>query len=344
MVLIGHSGWPRSSRTHEFGVELFFVLSGLLITSVLLAERARTGSIDLPRFYVRRARRLVPAMLLLLVVLVATIPFGLSRWRPRPGGLIGGVTYTTNFLVGSRVVTGNLAHLWSLAVEEHFYLVWPALLIVACGRGSTRVYSVIAMIVALIAASFVWRWALVVDGQGDTSPRFYTATDLRVVSPLLGSLAAVLLMRFRPTFAGRFQVWLLTALGAAAAYYLIWVSTGPSITHSDPYWLLALPMATVASITICMSALAPRGPIVWLLGWGWLRWLGRYSYSGYLWHYPVFIGIGGRPSHMTTIQTFWGVTLTLAAAYCSTNFVEKRWRNPPAAATPTTLTQQATVG
>ena len=160
---------------------------------------------------------------------------------------------------------GNLNHLWSLSVEEHFYLFWPMLLIIAAGRRSIRVLWVLLMVTALMATSLLWRELLVQQGRGNDWNRLYSATDIRLVSPLLGAGLAVLLMRFRPTFAPKLQWYLLASFGVAGGYILIWLSTEPSITFGDDYWMTALPLSTISSLAICLAALAPGGPVVWLL-------------------------------------------------------------------------------
>jgi len=323
MVLIGHAGWPVFNRAHEFGVELFFVLSGLLITSVLLSERVRSGRIDLLRFYIRRARRLLPALLVMLAVLSLAGMLGLGRWGPTAAGVVGGLTYTSNLMIINGINIGNLNHLWSLAVEEHFYLVWPLILVVASGRKVVRTSVILVVILVLVAESFIWREVLIIQGRGGDWTRLYSASEIRAASPFLGAALAVLLLRFRPRLTSP-VVGVVGVLGVAMLTYL---STGPWVTYAPQYWLMALPLASIASLAVLVAALAPGGLFVRAFSVAWLRWLGRHSYSGYLWHYPIFLGIGGHLTQMNTAQTFGGVALTLLAATLSTRYVEQRWRS-----------------
>ena len=141
MVLAGHAGWPMAgNRAHELGVEVFFVLSGFLITVLLLEEHERTGTIALGRFFGRRARRLVPALVAVcLAVLAVGAWTNLLEWGGTRRGVIGGLTYSSDIVRIHGWDLGPLGHLWSLAVEEHFYLVWPILLLGALSFGSAMV-------------------------------------------------------------------------------------------------------------------------------------------------------------------------------------------------------------
>lgn len=127
LVLVGHS-WVRHFHGAELGVGLFFALSGFLITGLLMDELGRNGRVDLARFTGRRALRLVPA---LLVLLAATVPV----LRPPSGDVAAALLYYSNWWRAAGHDMGNLGHLWSLAVEEQFYLVWPLILVVAAPRG-----------------------------------------------------------------------------------------------------------------------------------------------------------------------------------------------------------------
>lgn len=203
MVLAGHAGWPLArTRAHELGVELFFVLSGFLITVLLLEEHDRDGGVALGRFYGRRLRRLLPA--LVVVVGATLLVASWTRWLDWGGtrrGAIGGLTYSSNIVRVHGWDLGPLGHLWSLAVEEHFYLVWPAVLLgaVVAARRLARPWIVLAAPVGLATACFVWRVWLVARGHGDDlNTRLYYPTDTRVLGPLAGCALAVVKVQGLP--------------------------------------------------------------------------------------------------------------------------------------------------
>lgn len=323
MVLLGHAGWPGPHKAHEFGVELFFVLSGLLITGVMLGERAGTGSIRLGQFYIRRARRLLPALFAMLAVLAVAGWLGFERWRATDAGLLGGLTYTTNFLKISGYDVGNLEHLWSLAVEEHFYFVWPVVLLLAAGRDPrVRSRAVLMVIVVLVLCSYAWREYLVFGISGTPADRLFPATELRASSPLVGAALAVILAWRRPRLTHWSFQWLgIIGLVILAAISIVMTGTTPT------YWLVILPLSTISSLGILIAAVARRGVLVSLFSMRWLQWLGRHSYSGYLWHYPIFLGIGGRMTHLSTLETLSGIGLTLLVAAVSTRFIEQPFRH-----------------
>ncbi|MEQ1698748.1 MAG: acyltransferase [Ilumatobacteraceae bacterium] len=327
MVLLGHAGWPSLHRAEEFGVELFFVLSGLLITGVLLGERLHSGRIGFGQFYIRRARRLLPALLTMLAVLAVVRWLGFTRWGITGYGLLGGLTYTSNFLFIAGNDMGSLVHLWSLAVEEHFYFVWPLILMLAAGRKAARVRTaaVLTTIGVLVAASFAFRAYLVYRDGGSTSDRMFPATELRASSPLIGAALAVVLARWQPRFAHR--AWQVGGVLAVVAFGYI------SITVKDAppsYWFIALPASTLASVLLLIATLAPSGIVVDTFSMGWLQWLGRHSYSAYLWHYPIFFGLGTL-KYLSTAKTAIGIAATLIIAALSTKFIEEPFRRRRAA-------------
>ena len=177
MVLLGHAGWPiHGIRAHELGVEIFFVLSGMLITSLLLTEVRRAESVDLGRFYRRRARRLLPALgVLLLSLALFTAATGRFAGRTVAVGILAAITYTTNYAQVAGVRFGPLSHLWSLSVEEHFYLVWPLVVAVVARRRSTAVGRRLAVAATvMIVVSLILRFWLVWRGAGDGWQRMYT--------------------------------------------------------------------------------------------------------------------------------------------------------------------------
>jgi peptidoglycan/LPS O-acetylase OafA/YrhL len=267
------------------GVDTFFVLSGFLITSLLLDEHARTGGIALGAFWARRARRLLPALMLLLVAVFIAValwsdPLELSQLR---GDGLAGLFYVFNWRL---IATGQsyfelfsdaspLRHLWSLAIEEQFYLLWP-LIVLVCLRRSPRRLAIVC--VAGIAGSAM---AMAVLFEPGDPSRAYFGTDTRAQSLLVGALLAVATRARYPI--GR--VWAYAGALAFAACALWWV-TGDD--HAA--WLYrggtvvyALLTATVIAAALLPSAVRRGLSLPALVA------IGKISYGLYLWHWPVLV-------------------------------------------------------
>jgi peptidoglycan/LPS O-acetylase OafA/YrhL len=274
-VLLFHADLPLVSGGVA-GVTLFFVLSGYLIASLLLREREETGGIDLSRFFARRALRLLPA---LVTVMIALVVIGLSAGDA--SGLAEDSLLTLAYLANWARAAGDPMgwwnHAWSLAVEEQFYLLAPlGLLALTRGRwaGSRTVIAILAL--GVVAAT-LWRLALIESGVSPA--RIYFGTDTRMDALLLGCLLATVRMRHPRWIPGR-------AVGAVAVATFVVLAALPLIDLFGPgtgYALIA-----VASVGVVVGAL--RDDQRWTgLSSRPLVWLGDRSYSLYLVHVPVFM-------------------------------------------------------
>ncbi|HUA94491.1 MAG TPA: acyltransferase family protein [Acidimicrobiales bacterium] len=324
-----------------YSVDCFFVLSGFLITSLLIVEVKNSGTIRLGRFWARRARRLLPALFFLVAVLgvmLAVLPHLIDWPNPVPDALAS-LFYVANWhfiATGSGYFAGSsaqspLLHTWTLAIEEQFYLVWPVVvLVVLCGlpgrRGRhrsvdgerrLRLLGVVSAVGALASAG--WMWWLV--NSGATIERVYYGTDTRAQALLVGAVAAVLLSRHRaPTGAVRgFGAGL--AMGGLVGTVAVWhlVPETSRLAFRGGFLLASLAAAAI----IAGVVLSPAGPVARALALRPVQYVGRISYGAYLWYWPVILVLSTQRVHLGQWELFaCRVALTLMLAAISSKFVE----------------------
>ncbi len=311
-VIAYHDEYPWA-RGGFLGVDAFFVLSGFLITTLLLAERRGHGRVDLPRFWVRRLRRLLPAslaVLLFVAVYTATVIDPQARRSAGSDGLAA-LFYVANWrfvwsgqsyfeLFGA---PSPLRHVWSLAIEEQFYLLWP-IVVAAClglGRGSRRVLTITCS--AGILASLI---VMVVVYDERNPSRAYYGTDARVHALLIGCLLGIFLFGRRLPY-GR----VLRGTGIAAALLVALAANRVSATDSFFYRGGSAVFAVLVALVI-MSVLAGGG-LARVMSVRPLVWVGTISYGLYLWHWPINIwlvesrlGVGGTPLNLIRLAATFG--------------------------------------
>jgi len=307
LVMADHAGVAFAKRGGAVGVTLFFVLSGFLITTLLLEERATNGRVSLRRFYWRRALRLLPALAALLAAVAL-----LMAMSGRSGEILGDVIPTLFYFMNWSTVAGNnpglLSHTWSLSIEEQFYLVWPVLLLglLAVSRGRlTLIASLLAGATLLAVTLRVLLWS--VPGGYH---RAYFGTDTRMDALAIGCLVALAFSR-RPI---RVPTLGMGAL-IAAIPLILWTTNDSSMA--------TVGLAATAFVAAGLVAGAATGVGDRVLGWRPLAYVGIISYGLYLWHRPVMkaftdSGMSGVP---------WAVAVMFAAsiglAWVSRRFVEQ---------------------
>ncbi len=332
-VLLYHAGW--SALPGGFlGVDVFFVLSGFLITTLILEEMSRSGRVDFRRFYLGRARRLLPAVLLMLLVVGAVVTWWAQDAARQFGAdALASIFYVNNwwYIVSEQSYfefTGRpalLKHLWSLAVEEQFYLIWPALAFLIVRRSSRRTLRWVAL--GLAVASTIWMAVLSVNNGypefADPS-RAYFGTDAHAMGLLIGAALATAWRPGRlPSTMPRNSQRLLMAVGIAALATVLgfFVFVGEFTPWLYRGGFLAL--AIIVAILIAMAT-HPALPLGAWLGNAPMRYIGQRSYGLYLWHWPVMMltrpGIDTPLSGPANLVMQLAITFALAEA--SYRFVE----------------------
>ncbi len=321
----------RWGQGGSLGVDIFFVLSGFLITGILLGEHDRRATVSLRNFYVRRALRLYPALLLIVLLGLVVLPDLGSPGDPVPGlsdwgrAALVSLTYTTDIVgyLGSGW-GGLFGHTWSLALEEQFYLLWPPLLVFGLYRGWSRgrLASIALLGFSLSTLMLILQFHPSAEFQG---AHVYGAPHVRAGALLLG--CAIALMPYH-----RLSIRVATRLAGVCLVVLgVLLVASPANTggpHQRWYYYVSLPGCWIVTASLIAGlAAAPRaGVAARLLSLGPLRRIGIISYGTYLAHIPVLHVLahhsGGMQRRYLALAT---IVLSLAVAAISYALVERRF-------------------
>ena len=291
-----HAGYLTANGV--LSLTTFFVLSGFLITGLLIREWERKDRISLGAFWARRARRLLPGLFIVLLAVAVYAALigdrvGLDRLRL---DVVSAVGYFTNwrFIASGQSYFANFSapspilHLWSLAVEEQFYLFWPLIVVAVLkfSRGSTRVLAAVAAVGAVASAA----WMAVLYQPGGDPSRVYYGTDTRAQAMLVGAVLAVWVHR-RGAVRSETSRRLLTGAGAVGFVVLAvpWF-LGTSLQRQLYGWSMGELVYSLVTVVVLWSLVQPKsGPLGALLSLRPVRWVGDISYEMYLWHWPLYL-------------------------------------------------------
>lgn len=322
------------------GVTVFFVLSGYLITDLLINEYDRNGKIDLKTFWIKRFRRLLPALIAMLIVIgtwitlfqrsfliglreeILAATFYISNWYY----VFQDHSYFTKFDPPS-----PLQHMWSLAVEEQFYIVWPLLMLIAL----KFIHSKGKLAILILLLSFVSAEAMAIMFKPDLDPsRIYFGTDTRAFSILLGAALAVVWPSAK--LSSNVTPELKRTLNIAGVVSLIALILMMMFIQEDGSFLYYGGMYLASAVTAVLIAVIvhPASSIGRLFSFKPLLWIGVRSYGIYIWHFPIIVllGIAVKTETISGTKIALALVLTLVFSYLSWRFIEDpirkgEWRN-----------------
>ena len=317
------------------GVGVFFTLSGYLITDLLLGQWTARGRVALADFWARRARRLLPALFVMVAVITAWVTlFDRTRLTNLRGADAAAATYSSNWYL---IIQGQsyfarfappqpLDHLWSLAVEEQFYLVWPWLLLAGLllvrkiRRGRPGGVAWLALPTLALAAGSAWAM-LALYHPGLDPTRVYEGTDTRAAGLLIGAALAMTWPSRRPA-PGR-AVRALLDVGGFAGLAVIALMIWRTGQYSPFLYRGGLVLLSFASAAVIAAVAVPSALTGRVLCCPPLRWLGVRSYGIYLWHYPVIVLTTPANSTENLVRAAWQIAVTIVVAAVSWRYIEE---------------------
>lgn len=323
-VVLLHLGTSFSDDFRQFvaggflGVDLFFVLSAFLITLLLTREQEVTGTISFRKFYARRGLRLLPALLVLLFMHAIYARFSGLDWDLEVSSLLSILFYYSNYkITASFEFADGLVHLWSLAVEEQFYFVWPLFLLL-CRPLLKRPGKLLFVLFWAIACVMLWRSWLYWNRPGEFYyMTLYMRTDTRIDSLLVGAVFA--LWPFSKEFQQKWLPW----VGLVSLVFIVWCMKYVPSKEPMLYWGGFTVIAIAAGFVILAVA---RTRAFWTAPFhsAVVRGIGKRAYGIYIWHLPIFYLMAKYTEGMLWyMQAFIGVAIVAAVVMLSWRFVEQ---------------------
>jgi peptidoglycan/LPS O-acetylase OafA/YrhL len=322
-------GWAQGGL---LGVNVFFVLSGYLITDLLLGEYKKNGFVKLKMFWLRRARRLLPALFtMLFIVLGWCALFNTTQLPQVKSDMLPAMFYYSNWWFIFEHVSyfaqfgppTPLGHLWSLAIEEQFYLIWPLLIIAIMKISGSK--KVLGMITTFGIAASVSEMAILYQPYADPT-RLYDGTDTRAFALLIGALLAIYRPRDKKVIVSQKVNRLANILGGLSflGLLLMFWQTNEYSRFLYQGGMLVSSLLTVALITI---AILPTTAIAKLLSTPLLKWIGERSYGVYIWHYPIIILTTPYNAPPNLVRSVLQIAASFAFATLSWKYLEQPIRH-----------------
>ena len=319
LVLLFHAGLPWTPGGFV-GVDVFFVISGFLITGKLWRESQQPGGLSITKFYAWRIRRLLPAALVAVAIVTLVgllIAAPLNRSELAADGAASALSIANMRFISSvdyfapTASPSPFLHFWSLSVEEQFYLVWPALIVLLTWRGGSSKRLIAALVIGVIASFAFSMWLT------DASPaRAFYLLPTRLWQLGAGGLLALIGVVGTSRRAGALAWAGLAAIALA----------GVALTSEMPYPGLAALLPTLGAVALLYGGAAPGGPLR-LLAAAPLRFLGKISYSLYLWHWPLLVlPLMFLERALTGVEIVVAVAAAIGVSWLSWRFVEQPFR------------------
>lgn len=325
-MVVAYHYFPATAPGGFVGVDMFFVISGFLITGLLIREFDASGTISISRFYARRIKRLMPAAVTTTAAVIGAAALILSPVAFQ--SVLRDATWTSGYLANvrfARVPGGYFAvgtpspllHFWSLAIEEQYYVSWPILLLLVTRLAKRRARILLpALLIAVFTGSLVASVVLTHSGSNDA----YYSLGARGWELAIGGILAWIVVRGRCAPSASVAP-VVAAIGLAGALYASF-----SYTNTTTFPGVAALLPTLGTACVIWSGPAWPGPVANLLSWRPLQLIGDMSYSLYLWHWPVLV-LGMEVAGRGPTSRLVLLVLTALVSYASFRLVEQRpWR------------------
>lgn len=311
LVMAFHAHAPLAGGGY-IGVDIFFVLSGFLITNILLAEHARTSQINFKSFYLRRLLRLTPALFMMLFIYLIFAPYAWPLYEDHLRDAFITAVYLSDYSRAIWQIPDMLRHTWSLSVEMHFYLIWPLIIMLIYRK---KVRNPLFIFMALYVVATAWR---LLSTGSESWPRIYYGFDTRISGFIMGAVVAVFAQTQKRLF-----VWPELAVAILSIAAIVFLS------HWEQVEVLQFGVVIVEIGTaVLILSILQQGRFSELMSWPLLTYIGRLSYGLYLFHYPIMLYL--RPSHAWWVTLGAGSVSALILAALTYHLVESRvkvWRS-----------------